>query len=45
MLSERLKDMNLTMDEEFYKTLLGKPIKGIYQRFYDVYEMIFLLKT
>lgn len=34
---ERLKDMNLTMDEEFYKTLLGKLIKGIYQRFYDVY--------
>lgn len=34
---ERLKDMNLTMDEEFYKTLLGKPIKGIYQRFYDIY--------
>lgn len=34
---ERLKDMNLTMDEKFYKTLLGKPIKGIYQRFYDVY--------
>ena len=34
---ERLKDMNLTMYEEFYKTLLGKPIKGIYQRFYDVY--------
>ena len=34
---ERLKDMNLTMDEEFYKTLLGKPIKGIYQRIYDVY--------
>ena len=34
---ERLKDMKLTMDEEFYKTLLGKPIKGIYQRFYDVY--------
>lgn len=34
---ERLKDMNLTMDEEFYKTLLGKPVKGIYQRFYDVY--------
>ena len=29
---ERLKDMNLTMDEEFYKTLLGKPIKGIYQQ-------------
>ena len=34
---ERLKDMNLTVDEEFYKTLLGEPIKGIYQRFYDVY--------
>ena len=34
---ERLKDMNLKMDEKFYKTLLGKPIKGIYQRFYDVY--------
>lgn len=34
---ERLKDMNLTMDEEFYKTLLGKTIKGIYQKFYDVY--------
>ena len=34
---ERLKDMNLTMDEKFYKTLLGKPIKGIHQRFYDVY--------
>ena len=29
---EILKGMNLTMDEEFYKTLLG-----IYQRFYDVY--------
>ena len=34
---ERLKDMNLTMDEKFYKTLLGQPMKGIYQRFYDVY--------
>ena len=34
---ERLKDMNLTMDEEYYKTIIGKPIKGIYQRFYDVY--------
>ena len=34
---EILKCMNLTMDEEFYKTLLGKPLKGIYQRFYDVY--------
>lgn len=34
---EILKGMNLTMNEEFYKTLLGKPLKGIYQRFYDVY--------
>ena len=34
---EILKGMNLTMDDEFYKTLLGKPLKGIYQRFYDVY--------
>ena len=34
---EILKGMNLNMDEEFYKTLLGKPLKGIYQRFYDVY--------
>ena len=34
---EILKGMKLTMDEEFYKTLLGKPLKGIYQRFYDVY--------
>ena len=24
---ERLKDMNLTMDEEFYKTLLGNLLK------------------
>ena len=37
---ERLKDMNLTMDEEFYKTLLGKPIKGIYQRFYFPIENV-----
>ena len=37
---EILKGMNLTMDEEFYKTLLGKPLKGIYQRFYDVEDVI-----
>ena len=37
--------MNLTMDEEFYKTLLGKPIKGIYQRFYDVYGNDFPIET
>ena len=34
---EIIKPMNLTMDEAFYKTLLGKPIKGIYERFYDTY--------
>ena len=38
---ERLKDMNLTMDEEFYKTLLGESIKD----FMMFMEMIFLLKT
>lgn len=32
-----LKDMGLTIEEDFYKSLLGKPIKGIHQRFYDVY--------
>lgn len=32
-----LKDMNLTMSEEFYKTLLGKPIKGIYEQFHKEY--------
>lgn len=41
---EILKGMNLTMDEEFYKTLLGKPLKGIYQRFYDVYGNDFLIE-
>ncbi len=34
---EILKAMDLTMSEEFYVTLLGKPIKGIFQRFYDTY--------
>lgn len=42
---ERLKDMNLTMDEEFYKTLLGKPIKESIKDFMMFMEMIFLLKT
>ena len=40
-----LGKMNLTMDEEFYKTLLGKPLKGIYQRFYDVYGNDFPIKS
>lgn len=34
---EVLKPMGLTMNEEFYVTLLGKPVKGIFERFYDVY--------
>lgn len=42
---EILKDMNLTMDLDFYKSLLGKPIKGIYQRFYDVYGEDFPIDT
>lgn len=32
-----LAKMGLTIDKAFYITLLGKPVKGIYQRFYDVY--------
>lgn len=42
---EMLKKMNLTMDEEFYITLLGKPVKGIYQRFYDVYGQDFPIES
>lgn len=34
---EVLKPMGLTMSEEFYVTLLGKPVKGIFERFYNVY--------
>lgn len=37
MLSRKIKRYEFNNGEEFYKTLLGKPIKGIYQRFYDVY--------
>ena len=29
--------MNLTISRDFYIRLLGQPIKGIYQRFYDKY--------
>lgn len=32
-----LKEMDLTMTVDFYKTLLGKPIKGIYEQFYKEY--------
>lgn len=42
---EMLKKMNLTMSEDFYITLLGKPIKGIYQRFYDVYGQDFPIES
>ena len=42
---EILKSMNLTMDETFYKTLLGKPIKGIYERFYDTYGQDFPIES
>ena len=42
---EMLKKMNLTMTQDFYITLLGKPIKGIYQRFYDVYGKDFPIET
>lgn len=40
-----LAKMNLTMSEEFYKTLLGKPIKGIFQRFYDEYGNDFPIES
>ena len=42
---EIIKPMNLTMDEAFYKTLLGKPIKGIYERFYDTYGKDFPIES
>ena len=32
-----LKKMNLTMEEDFYLTLLGKPIPAIHQSFYEKY--------
>ena len=37
--------MGLTITEDFYKTLLGKPLKGIFQRFYDVYGNDFPIKS
>ncbi|MGN1182725.1 MAG: HAD family hydrolase, partial [Faecalibacillus sp.] len=40
-----LKKMGLTMSEDFYITLLGKPLKGIYQRFYDVYGYDFPIES
>lgn len=32
-----LKKQNLTMSEDFYKTLLGKPLTGIFEQFYKEY--------
>lgn len=37
--------MGLTITEDFYITLLGKPKKGIFQRFYDVYGDDFPIET
>ena len=37
MLSRNLKRYESHHGWRIYKTLLGKPLKGIYQRFYDVY--------
>lgn len=34
-----------TITEDFYITLLGKPIKGIFQRFYDVYGNDFPIES
>ena len=38
-------EMGLEVTKEFYVSLLGKPIKGIYQRFYDVYGNDFPIET
>lgn len=40
-----MKKMDLEMTREFYVSLLGKPIKGIYQRFYDEYGTDFPIET
>ena len=37
--------MGLTITSDFYKTLLGKPLKGIFQRFYDVYGNDFPIES
>lgn len=34
---EVLKKMGLTISKDFYKSLLGKPISGIFNQFYKVY--------
>ena len=40
-----LSKMGKTITEDFYITLLGKPIKGIFQRFYDVYGNDFPIES
>lgn len=40
-----LSKQNLTMSEEFYKTLLGKPLTGIYAQFYKEYGEEFDIET
>ena len=40
-----LSKMGKTITEDFYITVLGKPIKGIFQRFYDVYGNDFPIES
>lgn len=40
-----LKDMDLTITRDFYKTLLGKPVKEIYELFYKEYGQSFPIET
>lgn len=42
---EIMKPMDLTMTEEFYKTLLGKPLRGIYETFYGTYGRDFPIES
>ena len=40
-----MSKMGKTITEDFYITVLGKPIKGIFQRFYDVYGNDFPIES
>lgn len=40
-----LAKQNLTMSEEFYKTLLGKPLPGIFDQFYQEYGKNFPIES
>lgn len=42
---EIMKPMNFTMTEEFYKQLLGKPLRGIYETFYATYGRDFPIES